>query len=262
MKQTRLDIAHQHMQVDPDDTVKRLGFYERLCDAELFLLLETEPLGENIKPMIFPVDNQQFVLVFDSEDRLAEFTQKPSPYICLSGRAIVQMLAGQTIGLGINLTVAPSSMLLDTGAVEWLDQMLAQKPKMIQDTPIAMASPVGVPERLIENLAIKFGAMSSLATSVYLVEFEYKSGVKNHVIVFVDAIENAQTAMSQAVSEALSFSGEQAGLLDVVFLRGANPIVNMIKKVGLEFELPELPEPKTAIIEPPGMNPDKPPKLR
>ena len=48
MTETPLDQAHAAMDSAPDDDQKRLRFFERLADCELFLLLKDEPLGDQV----------------------------------------------------------------------------------------------------------------------------------------------------------------------------------------------------------------------
>lgn len=258
---TPLDRAHAEMESQPDIDALRLRFYERLADSELFLLLEAEPINDIAKPIIFPVEDQKFALVFDSQERLVEFSQEPTPFVSLSGRMIAGMLNGQGIGLGVNLSVAPSSMLLPETAVTWLAETLAVEPTQAQEKPIAFYAPRSVPEVLISSLDTKLAAMAGVAKAAYLAEVEYENAPKGHVIAFVEAIEQAQTAITTAVSEALTFSGIEAGTLDVLFLRASDPIAAQLAKVALRFDLPELLEPKAQVMEAPGSNPDKPPRL-
>ena len=259
---TPLDQAHAAMEASPDNDALRLQFYERLADSELFLLLEDEPTDDIAKPIIFPVEDQQFALVFDSEERLVAFSQTPTPFVSLSGRAIANMLNGQGIGLGVNLSVAPSSILLPDTAVTWLANILSVKPETAQAKPVAIYAPSAIPEVLLTSLDTKLATMAGVAKAAYLAEVAYEDAPKTHVIAFVEAIEQAQDAITTAVSEALTFSGIEAGTLDVMFLRGSDPICAELAKVALRFDLPELLEPKARTIAAPGSNPDKPPKLR
>ncbi len=261
MKMTPLDAAHAEMEAQPDIDAFRLQFYERLADSELFLLLEEEPTEDMAKPMLFPVEDQQFALVFDSEERLVEFAQQSAPFVSLSGRLIAQMLNGQGIGLGVNLSVAPSSMLLPSEAVNWLAETLSIEPEQAQAKPIAVYAPKSIPEVLVTSLDTKLAAMTGVAKAAYLAEVEYEDAPRGHVIAFVEAIEAAQPAITSAVAEALTFSGIEAGTLDVLFLRTSDPIYGLLSKVALRFDLPELLEPKAQMMEAPGSNPDKPPKL-
>ena len=259
---TPLDQTYAEMEAHPELDALRLRFYERLADSELFLLLEAEPVDDIAKPIIFPVDGQKFALVFDSEERLVAFSKTPTPFISLSGRMIAMMLNGKGIGLGVNLSVAPSSSLLPDTAVAWLAETLAVKPEQAQAKPVAFYAPSAIPEALICSLDTKLATMAGLAKAAYLAEVDYKDAPKTHVIAFVGAIEQAQSAITSAISEALTFSGVEAGTLDVMFLRASDPICAQLAKVALRFDLPELLEPKAQAIEVPGSNPDQPPRLR
>ena len=70
---TPLDLAHAAMEAAPEDDAARLRFFERLADSELFILLDKEPEGERISPQVFDTGEGQFVLVFDRQERLAQF---------------------------------------------------------------------------------------------------------------------------------------------------------------------------------------------
>ena len=261
MAETVLDAAHAAMQADDADDTARLRFYERLADAELFLLLAAEPTGDQVEPQVFEVEDGAYVLVFDREERLAEFVGQAAPYAALSGRAIAGMLAGQG-GIGLNLSVAPSSILIPAEAVEWLAQTLSAAPAEVQERPVEIKAPVGIPQELLGALDTKLAACSGLARSAYLVAVTFAPARAGHLLAFVDALEPAQAALSQAISEALVFSGIEAGEIDVGFFDASDPIAARLAKVGLRFDIPQ---PEVAVrIQPaaPGMDPDRPPKLR
>ena len=117
---TLLDAAHAAVSAEPENEALRLRFFERLADGELVLLLEREAVGERLEPKLFELEDGPVILVFDREERLAEFSGGIAPDAALPGRVVAAMLKGQGIGLGVNLGVAPSSMLLSPEAVDWL----------------------------------------------------------------------------------------------------------------------------------------------
>ena len=259
---TPLDQANARMEADVENDAARMQFYERVADSELFLILEQEPTGETVSPLLFEVDNQNFALVFDTEERMSDFTGAVTPFVAISGRAIVEMLQGNQIGLGLNLGVAPSSILLPAAAVDWLKDTLGQGPEQMDARPVAVFAPGNLPEALIQSFDAKLSAMQGLAKTAYLAEMEYENRRKAHVLAFVDAVPDAHGAMASAVSEALRFSGVEAGTLDVVFLNSTDPICAQLAKVALRFDLPE-PEAETVReMRAPGIDPDAPPILR
>jgi len=90
----------------------------------------------------------------------------------------------------------------------------------------------------------------------------YDTGAKGHLLGFVNAVEAAQGALAKAVSEALTFSGIEAGALDVGFFASSDPVAAQLARVGLRFDLPEPEQPREYKPVTPGSDPDNPPKLR
>lgn len=256
---TLLDAAHAAVSADPESEVLRLRFYERLADGEMILLLEREAVGEAVEPRVFDIEGGPVVLVFDREERLAAFTGGIAPYAALPGRVIAGMLKGQGIGLGVNLGVAPSSMLLPAEAMDWLAMALEGGPEAAEAVPERFVAPK-VPEVLVAGLDAKLAKAGGLAAAAVLSGVVYRGGRRGHMLAFVDAVPGAEAALAGAVREALVFSGLEAGELDVAFLASADAAVAAMGRVGLRFDLPapELPEGPAA----PGMDPARPPKLR
>ncbi|WP_299689485.1 SseB family protein [uncultured Tateyamaria sp.] len=260
MTETALDRAHGEMMAAPEDDAARLRFYERLGDAELFLLLASEAEGEDVTPQVFDPGAGPLVLVFDREDRLAAFVGSAAPYAALSGRAIAPLLAAQGLGLGLNLDVAPSSFLLEAEGVRWLAETLASAPDRVEARLTEVAAPAGLPETLVAALDTKLATATGLAQVAYLVTTVADAGGRGHMLAFVGAMPGAEAALAQAVSEALVFSGLEAAALDVGFFDGRDPVVARLARVGLRFDLPQ-PAPAAAPSAP-GMDPDRPPRLR
>lgn len=257
---TDIDTAHAAMTAAPDDDAARLRFYERVADSELFLLLAGDPDGDQIEPELFVIKEQSYVLVFDREERLADFTGRTVPYAALPGRALAGMLAGQEIGLALNLEVAPSSMMIPPDGVAWLAETLENKPQEEQARLVEISPPVGLPEDVITGLDRKLAIAAGRARFAYLAAATYEGGGKGHVLAFIDAVPHAETALAQAAGEALTFSGIEAGVIDVLFCGSQDALADRLAKVGLRFDLPDVVQPNAPGA--PGMDPSKPPKLR
>ena len=257
-----LDAAHAAMEAAPDDGAARLRFYERLGDNELFLLLTEEAQGDALSPEVFEVADGQFVLAFDRESRLAQFTGQPAPYAALSGRVLSQMLAGQGVGMGLNLDVAPSSILIPADALAWLSETLRHAPDEITSRFSKISVPAGLPEAVISALDTKLATASGYAQAAYLVGVVYENGARGHLLGFVGAQPHTQTALAKAAGEALTFSGVEAGSIDVAFFDEADQITAKLDRFGLRFDLPTPPDPELVGNIAPGSNPDKPPILR
>lgn len=261
---TSLDLAHAAMEAAPDDDATRLRFYQRLADTELFLLLENDAADDTILPQVFDTADGQFVMAFDSEDRLAAFTGAPSPYAGLPGRVIAGQLAGQGIGIGLNLGVAPSSFLMPAGAIDWLMDMLSTMPEGAEGRPETFHAPHALPEKLLTALDGKLAMMVGLGQQALLTGVTYVDGRRGHMLAFTGAPVSAQPALANAVSEALRFSGVEAAELDVTFLAADDPALSHLRQVALAFDLPA-PVPEQVLVSTPaapGTDPTKPPRLR
>lgn len=259
---TPLDTAHAAMQAAPMDDAARLRFYERLGDSELFLLLTQEAEGDDISPELFDLDEGRFLLAFDREERLSRFAGRAAPYAAMSGRILARMLAGQQLGLAVNVEVAPSSILIPADAIAWLDRTLGHAPDQIEARIDALHPPSGLPETLLTALDTKLATARGLASFAYLVGVTYHGGRRGHMLAFVDALEGAESALAKAASEALTFSGVEAGAMDVGFFAPSDPIATILAAQGLRFDLPQPVQEETVPRIAPGSDPDCPPILR
>ena len=265
---TPLDTAHARMQGAPDDGASRLQYYERLAEAELYLMLDHDPTDDRIVPTVFPVDGGNFALVFDTAERLAEFSDKITPYAAMSGRKIAALLAGQGIGLGVNLGAAQSSFLIPAQAVDWLAGTLASEPVEVRQQPSEIFAPFGVPEQVLHALDAKLALCAGMAKIAYLAGADYQDAGRAHLLAVIDPLPGAEPAISSAINEALVFCGIEVGSIDVTFLRAHDPVCAKLAKVGLRFDLPVVSKawsPSNSDAVPgssPGMDPDAPPRLR
>ncbi|MGQ0566663.1 MAG: SseB family protein [Gemmobacter sp.] len=241
----------------PDDDAARLGYYRVLSDAVLFLWLEAEPDGDSLSPRVFDLEDGPVVLACDSEERLADLTTGPVPYAALPGRIVAQALAGQGVALGINLGVADSAYLVPPQALDWLAATLGHAPVAAEARPETFAPPLALPPGLLAGLQAKLADTAGLATGALLAAVTYAGGRRGHMLAFLGASPVAQPALARAVAEALTFSGIEAGEIDVAFLSAADPAALAMARVALRLD-PGLPPP--AVPQNPA--PPRPPRLR
>ena len=258
--QTPLDIAYARLAADDADDAARMAFYGLLLDSTVSILLDGEAMEDRISPKVFDLEDGPVVLAFDAEERLAEFSNGIVPTAELPARHLVRMLSGQGIGLGLNLGVAPSSMLLPSGAVDWLAAFSDETPEETEARPVEITAPAGVPEAVLVAIDAKLGRAEGLADMAYLVGVTYEGGAQGHLLAVINAVPGAEDTLARAVSEALRLSGVEAATLDTAFFRASDPVTAQFAKVGLRFDLPQ-PEEAAIPGANPGMDPDKPPRL-
>ncbi|CTQ33029.1 SseB family protein [Jannaschia rubra] len=251
--ETPLDRAHLSAETLGTDAA-RLGFFERLAEAELHLLLETED-RETVTPRLVEVDGERYALAFDLPERLTAFAGA-APTATLSGRRLAALLMGEGLGLALNLEDAPSAQLLEPASIAWLDRTLAHTPEETEARISEVTPPGDLPDALLTGLDAKLRLASGLARCAYLASVRYDDGSRGHILGFVDPVPGAETDIARAVSEALVFSGLEAGQLDVTFLRADQTLAATLSRHGLRIDLPQPEAPR------PVRDPDAPPRLR
>jgi hypothetical protein len=248
------------MEAASEDDAVRLRFFDHLTGAELFLLLEAEASGPEVAPRSFTVDGSRYVLAFDTEERLAAFVGATAPYASLTGRSLAPLLESKGLGLALNPEVAPSTVFLPPEAVAWLAAAIAERPAEVEARPTHVGPPVGLPDALLEALDAKLATAVGVAGHALLVAVSYQDGREGHLLAFVDAVPGAEPDLARAAGEALRFSGVEAGELDVSFFRSADPALGRLARVGLRFDVPQPSSPD--VPRGPGLDPDRPPRLR
>ncbi|QUS35058.1 SseB family protein [Falsirhodobacter algicola] len=256
---TPLDQAYAAMAATPEDDAARLRYYERLADDELVLLVEGEAQGGSITPRLFPLEDGPFVLAFDSEEKLSAFTGSINAYAALPGRVIAQQLAGQGTGLAVNLG-ADSAMLLPPEAVDWLASTLEHGPEAAEAVPTGFQE-ARVPQRLLDALGQKLARAGGLASHALLAGVSYSDGRNGHLLAFIGARDGAEDALARAAAEALTFSGIDAGEMDVVCLPDG-PAARRMAEIGLRLDMPVPAAPERPAPQAPGSDPKRPPRLR
>ena len=260
MIETPLDRAHRAMEAAPDQHGPRIRFYGAIAASELFVLLDAEPAGGKIVPSVFPVDDQKLALAFDTEERLADFTGKATHFATLSGRKLLRILAEGGLSFGLNLDVAPSSILLPPETIQWIIDRSDSAPSILELSTAEFSPPADIPESVLLALETALGATSASAETAYLVRYSAAGKGAGDALCFQGARTEDYQALVAAVTEAMAFSGIEAGSVDVTFLDAGSPLLPLLERNGLRIELPKPAAPD--IHRAPGSNPEKPPRLR
>ncbi|MCA2010344.1 SseB family protein [Pararhodobacter sp. CCB-MM2] len=266
-----LDAAMIRLAAAPEDSRAevdaRLAFHAELSRAELFVLLETEVVGDAMQPRVFDLSDMRAVLAFDSELRLAGFAGEAAPYAALPGRVMVNMLAASGEGLALLVNAdAEHAQLMSAEALEWLAATLAAPaPTEGQAVPEGFA-PIDLPDSvrqpLVTALERRLSGMPGLETAV-LAGVQWQGGARGHVLALAGLPDTAQPAIARAVSEALALSGLEGGALDVIF--PPERAMKAIAAVGFALSPAPFAMPEDQVVSPgsnPGMDPARPPKLR
>ncbi|MFT4793430.1 MAG: hypothetical protein ACJAVR_002375 [Paracoccaceae bacterium] len=239
---------------------------DALMAAPLWLLLESEPAADKFSPQLLALEAGPTALAFDTEDRLITFTQDVAAHVCLPGRALISMLAGQGLNLAINPGVAPSEIFWDAATISWAAEALSGEVEAEQAEPHALVSPEGITAEALELLGVKLAALAPALDEAWLAEASFPDGAARLLLVLRLA-RGAGPQVEADVARALADTGRLAGAalpeLDAAFAADGDALLLRARKVGIGVELPAPPAPQVARVhEVPGSNPDKPPRLR
>lgn len=236
-----------------------MAFYRALADAELFVLLEAEAVGAQMTPRVFDLSGGPVLLAFDSEERLAGFSDGALPYAALPGRVVAEQMAGQGLSLGLNLgSGAASEVILPPEALDWLMTMLDQAPAEVLEARVAAFEPPAVPQAVLAALA---GNLAGVARA-HVVGVRYDGGRRAQMLVLSGVDPAAEAKVLRAVTEALAFSGLDATALDTVFRPAGDALLARLAGIALVLEGEAVPQVVPEVPVGPGMDPQRPPYLK
>ena len=242
-------------------TDAHLQFYNALLEAQLFLLLREETTGDVLLPQIREIESNCYVLVFDNEARLVDFCGDVAPYAAVSGRVLIEMLAGQDTGLAFNLNVSGSETLLPQDIIEWLYEVISQSPEISNARPKRFF-PLGQKmEKTLAMLHEKLAHSTSLARRFFLCGVEYDDGAHGIILAITGANIDAEPELAKLAHQAFVFVGVYDMVFDVVFLEPNDRTLAAIKKQGIQLQFLKTEEKPSTQGHIPGRDPDKPPKL-
>ena len=254
---TPLDIAHAAMEARPQDEALRRQFFGLLAASEMFLVLEAEAEGDKARPLLLGTEDGQVALVFDTEDRLAGFSDQPVPYLALSGRRIVSMLDGSGVSLGVNLVGAPSAIVLPPEVLSWISEM--QAGEVSTDVlPDQVFAPKQASERFLVAVDERLTTLAGLAEKAYLVGVG--EGAKL-MLALTGVPDAAQNEVLRLLAEARTFTAPDQAL-SVGFIAAGSNAEAKLAAAGIRFDIPTPQANAAPKRQAPGSDPAKPPRLR
>ncbi|TRW96561.1 hypothetical protein FNJ84_10755 [Paracoccus sp. M683] len=229
----------------------RARILSRLADTRLSVALTAEPVGDDIELRMFPLEGGQVALACDTDERLADFLNAPTPYAAMPGRVLAGLMADAGAGLLIN-PGHPSEMLLDADLLGWLRHALDAAPQA-EMARLALRAPAAatlaaLAGPLAERLADLRGLISGAALAGVA---GGAAGPDSHLLLVAGAPAEDQPAIAKALAETLAFLPEQPGGVDVSFSDAPPP------ESALRFDLAPQDRPATRPARPKG-----PPILR
>ncbi|MGV6846903.1 MAG: SseB family protein [Marinibacterium sp.] len=263
-----LSQAGARMAANPDDAAARMDVYRLLAVTDLYLVLAAEADGDRIRPEMFDTGDGPMVLAFDSQAAMVAFTGSVVPFAALQGRVLAQLLAGPDAGHRIGLVVNPgdgdAAIVLPPDGLVWLADLAAtvEDPEPAETRFRSVSAPVGLPQDVLTAIDACLARAGGLADCAYLAAVEDSRGDTAHLLALVDAVPDAQPALTRALNQVLAFAGEGAGPVHVGFFDRSEAVVAVFARHGLRFDLPAPGDASKGERPAPGSDPDAPPILR
>lgn len=252
--ETALDLAFERARQDPDETG---AFYDALFATTVFLPIRqaydedgnaSEDDAKSIEPMVFEVDGNASLLIFDTEDRLARWAPEPVHYVGLPGHTFFQMFEGGQ-QVAVNIAVAPSSVVIPADVVDWLHQR-AEEAVESEEVPAGSALDVSPPPELAPEAVAKITARlaglrrevsEAILFSLAIDEAEEEAvrRVVLGVALTVSGIEDSN-AIAEALTETTrgAFAGTRP--FEVALLDPESPLMSAARSVGLPLPIIDL----------------------
>ncbi len=256
---TALQTAFDRYAVAPDHASRRVAFLGAFLRAEVHLALDGEGGDDSITPLLRDVEAQSSVVVFDSLENLAAFAAGQADQVTLSGRVLVEMLAGQSLGCVINPTGSVWSYFLDAPTIDWMAEHLAFQPEQAAPDLDALEPASLADLNVVEALDATLPACRDRADHAILAQMQ-NGDAPQLILFFIDAVADAEGALSQIVQDMVTFSGVEMPATSVAFAQSGTVLHDRLSRIGLRLDIPQ--SPKAQPLQTPGSDPEKPPILR
>lgn len=260
MPPSSLQMAHSAMVRAPDDTARRITYFERFAASTLVLALQDAGQGDEVSPMTLHADGTPYLLAFETEEDLATYLQHQTEFVTLQGRDVVAMCRGQNVGVAMGLHNPEHAFLIDPETLDWLVQVLMAEGQTIETKITSLHPMTGLTPDELTRLVEQLRTLTGLADHACLLVAKYDDDTTQPVVFFVDALDAAMPILTQTISEYRSFSAIQTDVWDVTFCKTSDPIYAKVSQVGLKLDIPKA-EPALQVSIP-GADPNKPPILR
>lgn len=245
--ETPLDLAFERARSDPEETA---AFYDTLFAATVFMPIDgafdedgnaSETEARAIAPILYEVENVPTLMVFDTEDRLARWTDEPVDYVGLSGAQFFAMFEGEQ-QVALNIGVAPSSVVIPVDTVSWLHDRAVEAVESEEIPPGAALELAPPPELSTEAVARITARIAGLRREIDEAVFftlgtdlATEEGIRR--VVLGVALSDAGVADAEAVAHALAetargvFEGERQ--VEIALLSAESELMEKARAVGL-----------------------------
>ena len=243
-KMTPLDTAYVAAMKNED---KQSEFYNIFLNSELFIPTHETPEkdqlrradeDESISPIFIESNGIQYLMLFDSKERLSSWAQREVGFVALPGHAIVEMMSDEfywalNVGTEHVKTFEPDE-------IKWLKQTVAQSKgqstKVASGTEVLIGAPAKIPDGLIESLIKNLNSRNNEVKRAYLGQVLYvKENEVPHLVLVLD-VGKLPESIIEAISNDLAIATKgfigKSEYIDIMVKNNsgiANDIINAVQ---------------------------------
>lgn len=199
---------------------------------------EADDESESVQPRLVEIAGRETVLLFDSEERLAEYVEEPTAFIAAPGRAFFDMAAANGAQIALNLDVAESSTVFEPHVVQAISTLAAESDDEVSlelDESLTVEAPDDASPALLGALAARVGAARALLAEAWLAVVQLGDSPTAMALGLrptdgVD-IEELRELARELARLGGSFS-DDGSPLDVALLREGDGALDAFRRVG------------------------------
>lgn len=219
-------------------------FYNAFLSTTIFIATVNAPekeqnrrAGENdsISPIIIESDGANYVMLFDTKERLASWAKREVGFAALPGHTIVEMMNTDyhwalNVGTEYMKTFVPDE-------IKWLKDNLkkAQQESVPSGTQVIIGAPAKVPVGLIESLKKNLTTRNTEVKAAYLGQVYYvREGEKPHLALVLD-VATKESSTLEAICQDVAISTEgflgESEYIDIMVNDGNGTALEITKAV-------------------------------
>ena len=247
--ETPLDLAFERARADEEETA---GFYDALFAATVFLPIdrafdddgnESAEAASAIEPVFYEVEGEATLLIFDTEERLARWTDEPVDYVGLTGRQLFEMFdGGQQVAL--NIGVAPSSVVIPSEMAAWLHERAreaGESEEIGAGVALDVMPPPDLDTEIVARIAARIAGLRREVDEAVFFSLGIDAGqeeAERRVVLGVAASQEGMRdagAVAEALAETARGAFDGARPVEVALLSASSPLMEKARKVGLNL---------------------------
>jgi SseB protein N-terminal domain/SseB protein C-terminal domain len=235
-----LDSAYAAAMKNSDE---QSTFYNAFFNAMLYIPTHELPEedqqrragdDESISPIFSESEGIQYLMLFDSKERLSAWAQREVGFVALPGHAIVEMM-NTDIHWALNAGTDHMKTFVPD-EIQWLKETIAkskgQEGQVPEGTNVLIGAPATIPDGLIESLSRALSRNGEVKRA-YLGQVHYETeGEKPHLALVIETTELPQSTFDAICKDLASATKEFLGQSEYIDIMRKNEsgVANEITK--------------------------------